>query len=278
MATTTVRQSSAHAYLPREHGATAMMLTPFFCAAILLRHVYWQEAVALVAIVVALVIKDPLVVIARQRWIWKQKHAETDAARRAAVTEILLLAAAGAALLLSAQDWHPLTALFVASAAFTVLAVAVNVQNRQRSVWFQVVSAVALSGTSIAACLAGPGRVPAWCWMIWGLCALQATAGIFVVHARLDARVASRKGGHTHSANRGAAILVQVILMLTAATFSASGRYWIAAALAVAACFYLLDLRRQRASASLQMSLKSVGQQALTLSIAFAILIIIGLW
>jgi YwiC-like protein len=277
MATATVRQSAAHAYVPREHGATAMMLTPFFCAAILLRHVYWQEAVALVAIVVALVIKDPLVVIARQRWVWKQKHAETDAARRLVVIELLLLAAAGATLLLT-RDWRPLAALFIASAAFTALAVAVNVQNRQRSVWFQVMSAVALSGTSIAACLAGPGKVPAWGWVLWALCALQATAGIFVVHARLDARIASRKGEPTHSSNRGAALAVQLILLLTAVAFATLGRFWIAAALAVAATCYWIDLRRQQTSASLQMSLKSVGQQALTLSIAFAILIIIGLW
>ena len=277
MATATAaRQSSA--YVPREHGATAMMLTPFFCAAILLRHVYWQEAVALAAIVVALVIKDPLVVIARQRWVWKQKHPETDPARRSALIEILLLAAAGAALL-STRDWRSLSALFVASAAFTALAVAVNVQNKQRSVWFQVVSAAALSGTSIAACLAGPGRVPAWCWILWALCALQATAGIFVVHARLDARIASRKPDSARqSANRGAALAVQLMLLLTAVAFAILGRFWIAAALAAAAACYLLDLRRQKTPASLQMPLKTVGQQALTLSIAFAILTIIGLW
>ena len=36
--------------MPREHGATAMLLAPFACAAVLLRRVYWQEVVALIVI------------------------------------------------------------------------------------------------------------------------------------------------------------------------------------------------------------------------------------
>ena len=54
-----------------------MLLTPFFCAALLLRQVRWTELIALVAIVFAFAIKDPLVVVARQRMVWKQEHAET---------------------------------------------------------------------------------------------------------------------------------------------------------------------------------------------------------
>jgi len=277
MATATMPQAGAQVFVPREHGATAMMLTPFFCAAILLREFYWQELVALVAIVVALVIKDPLVVIARQRWVWRQPHPETAVAKRSAAFQFLILSISGLALLLT-RDWRAFIPLFVGAAAFTALAVTVTVRNRQRSVWFQVASAVALSATSVVACLAGPGRVPDWCWLLWALSAMQATAGVFVVHSRLDQRIAVRKSVPTRNRNRQAAFVLQVILLAAAVSFAVLGRPWIAAALAIAGVAYLLELARQSNPASLQLPLKSVGQQALALSILFAIVLIVGLW
>jgi len=263
--------------VPREHGATAMLLTPFFCAAILLRQFFWLELVALLGIGCAFAIKDPLIVIARQRLVWKQEHAETKPAKRPAVIEFSLLSACGLILVLT-RDWRPFILLFLAAGAFTVLAVMVNVRNRQRSEWFQVASAVALTSTSLAACLSARGSIPGWGWLLWLLSTLQATAGIFVVHARLDARVAARKGAAESGGSRRAAFLCVMILLMAAALFVYFARFWIGAALAAAAAGYFLELRRQKNPASLQMSLKSVGQQALTLSIVYSLMIVIGLW
>src|SRR5579883_1628109 len=96
---TTIRPAAdaSQKFVPREHGATAMLLIPFFAAAILLRQFYWTEIVALAAVVCAFAIKDPLVVLARQRFVWKQEHAETKPALRSAVLEFVLLAACGGA-------------------------------------------------------------------------------------------------------------------------------------------------------------------------------------
>jgi hypothetical protein len=264
-------------FIPREHGATAMLLTPFLSAAILLRQVRWPEVVALIAIACAFAIKDPLVVIARQRLVWKQEHAETKAAQQWAAIELVLLGACGIVLMLTG-DWQSLAILFVGAAAFTVLAVTINVRNRQRSEWFQVASAVALTATSLAACLSVQSRIPGWCWLLWLLCSLQAAAGIFVVHSRLDARIAARKGGVGSMGSRRAAFLSQAALVIAAALFAFVGRFWLATALLIAAACYLLELRRQEDAASLQMPLKRVGQQALALSSLYALLIVIGLW
>lgn len=276
MATATISQHTVQVSLPREHGATAMLLTPFVCAAILMRQVSWQELVTLFAVVIALGVKDPLVVLARQRLVWKQEHPETRGARRAAALQLLLLAGCGLALVLT-RDWRWFTLLFLGAGAFTVLAVTVNVRNRQRSAWFQVASAVALTSTSVAASLSVANRVPGWCWLLWFLSALQASAGIFVVHARLDARIAARRPALATSGNRTSAILFSWILVLAAAAFVSLGRFWIGAALAIAALGYGFELMRQRNSASLQMPLTRVGQQALALSMLFAIAVILGL-
>jgi len=254
-----------------------MLLLPFLSAAVLLRQVRWPEVVVLLAIVCAFAIKDPLIVLARQRLVWKQPHAETKAAKQWAAIELLLLAACGIALLLT-PAWRSFALLFLGASAFTVLAVMINVRNRQRSEWFQVASAVALSATSMAACLSVKGSIAGWCWLLWLLSALQATAGIFVVHARLDARIAARKGGAAGAASRRPAFLCQAALIIAAACFAYLGRHWISAALMLVAACYLWELRRQRDATSLQMPLKRVGQQALALSSLYAVLVVIGLW
>lgn len=268
--------TAAPSVIPREHGATAMLLTPFFAAAILLRRFYWPELAALIAIACAFAIKDPLVVIARQRFVWRQEHPETRPAKRSALMELLLLAACGV-ILAVVTDWRPLVPLCVGAAAFTALAVVLNVRNKQRSEWFQVASAAALSATSLAACLAAES-IPAWCWMLWLLCFLQSAAGIFVVHARLDARIAIRKGKSAEPRNRRAALVCQVGLLLAGVCFAILGRPWIAGGLVVAAAGYLFELHRQKKPESLQMPLKRVGLEALGLSIVYALAIIAGLW
>lgn len=265
------------AFVPREHGATAMLLTPFFAAAILLRRVHWPEFAALLAIVCAFAIKDPLVVLARQRWVWKHAHPETSAAKRSATIRLLLLAGSVSALVL-VRDWRPLVPLFAGAAGFTVLAVVLTVHNKQRSEWFQVASAVALTATCLVACLSAIGTIPEWCWLLWLLCALQAADGIFVVHARLDARIAVRKGAAPPKSNRRAAFICQAVVGVAGVVFVSLGRYWIAAGLFIAFICCSAELGRQRARESLQMPLKRVGLEALTLSVAYTLFVVIGLW
>lgn len=262
-------------FFPREHGATAMLLSPFGCAAILVRRMRWREAVALVAIVCAFAAKDPLVALVRQRLVWKQEHPETRTAKRWLALELLALAAGGVVLGLTGP-WRPLALLGLAAAGFALMAVWVNVRNRQRSEWFHVASAAALSSTSLVACLAALGEVPRWGWLLWLLCVLQAAAGIFVVHARLDARSTARTGESGDTASRRAAQVSVAALALAAIAFGP--RPWIAAALLTAAGGYWWELRRQRDVRGVQMPLKRVGQQMLALSIVYGVLIVVGLW
>ena len=262
--------------IPREHGATAMLLTPFFAAAILLRRPYWTEFVALAAIAGAFALKDPLVVLARQRFVWKQEHIETAQAGWKAAFLAVLLVCCGIVLFL-ARDWRPFLPFVIGGAAFTALAVTVNVRNKQRSRLFQVASALALSATCLLACISAIDRIPEWAWLLWILCALQAAAGIFVVHARLEARIAARTE-KAQGGSRQAAFLAQAILAVAALFFLLTARLWLAAALILTAACYLAELRRQKDPASLQVPLKRVGLQALAQSTVYTCIIIFGLW
>ena len=79
----TVDQSqSKMLFLPREHGATAMLFIPMICAAILARQWRWTELATFTAAFAALAAKDPMVILARQRFVWKQPHPESSVAVR----------------------------------------------------------------------------------------------------------------------------------------------------------------------------------------------------
>jgi hypothetical protein len=264
-------------FFPREHGATAMLFTPIVCAAILSRTWRWTELTTLVAAFAALAAKDPMVVLARQRFVWKQWHPETAAAIRWFAGWIILLALSGTVLFVA---W-PFTAtisLSLGVAAFSVLAIAVNVKNRQRSTLFQIASAFALTSSALATSLSASGSIAPWCWGLWLLLALQATAGILVVHARLDARIASRSTAPARENYRRAAQISIVVLVSAAAIAVVFHRGFIALALSIAALGYAYDLHRQRNALALQLPLKAVGQQALALSSLYAILLIVSLW
>lgn len=275
-----IASPARHSFFPREHGATAMLLTPFAAAAMLSRTARWQEAAAVIASAMLLAMKDPLVVLARQRWVWKQPHPETHDALRWATAEAAVLGICGAVLV-----WKgpliPYALLFLGSVCFTVLAVRVNVRNRQRAVAFQVASAVALTSTSLLASLAAMGTIPRWCWMLWGLLAAQAAAGIFTVHSRLDLRVASRKGDWDAFAKgrvQRPATVFSALLAAGGVAAMAGRNYWIGAALLLAAAGYGFELRTQRRYESLQTRLTIIGIRALSLTVVFAGMVVRGLW
>jgi len=268
-------------FFPREHGATAMLFTPMVCASILARTWHWSELAVLAAAFAALAAKDPMVILARQRYVWKQRHEETaDAARWFAGWMVVLLLSG--LVLLAVWPLKATLALGIGVGVFSVLAIAVNMRNKQRSTLFQIASALALTSSSLAVSLSATGSIARWGWELWLLMAAQATTGILVVHARLDAKIAAKITAKTAAQPdetfRRAAFVALGALVLVAAAAAVMSRGWAALALVLAAAGYAYDLREQRNPASLQMALTTVGQRALALSCAYAILLIVGLW
>ncbi len=254
-----------------------MLFTPMVCATILARGWRWTEIAAFTAAFAALAAKDPMVILARQKFVWKQMRPETPAAARWFAGWMLMLALSGGVLLLT-WPLRATLALGAGVAAFSVLAVVVNVKNRQRSTLFQIASAVALTSSSLATSLSATGAIQKWCWWLWLLLALQAATGILVVHARLDARIALRNAAKATQEFRSKAKLAVAILAASAVGAGVLHHGFIAAALLVAALGYAYDLYSQRDASDLQRPLTSVGQRALALSSVFSILLIAGLW
>jgi hypothetical protein len=254
-----------------------MLLTPIFSAALLARAWRWSEIAVFAAAFAAMSAKDPAVVVMRQQFVWKQRSPETPAAVRWLIIWSAVLIAS-VSVLLATWPLSIFLAVCAGVATFACIAVAVNLKNRQRSTLFQIASAAALTSTSVATCTSARGAIAPWCWWLWALMAMQASAGILVVHARLDARIALRKAIAPSRQFRRAAQAALEFLLCAALAAAIFRHLWIALALAIAAAGYACDLRRQKNSASLQMPLKTVGLQALMLSTVYAALLIAGLW
>jgi len=269
--------SRSKVYLPREHGATAMLLTPIVGVAVLARSWRWSELAVLLAAFAAMSAKDPAVLLMRQRFVWKRKSAESAAATQWLAGWGVVLAASVLAIF-ATWPFRDFLAMGAGIAAFGGVAIVVNLKNRQRSTLFQIASAAALTSTSLATCISATGSVAPWCWWFWGLMTMQASAGILVVHARLDARIALRRTSPASRQFRRAAQAALGLLVCAALAAAMAGRPWIAAALALLVLGYNYDLMRQKDGDSLQMPLKSVGLQALGLSIVYSGLLIAGLW
>lgn len=265
--------------IPREHGAWAMLLQPFIAAVIVDRAFTWQLLPALAAVVLIFLIRDPLVIMARQRWVWRDQRPETGVACRYFAVELALLGLCGA-LLLTIWPFWILAALGGAAAALTILAVSMTVRNRQRAVWLQALSAAGLSSSALAACLALSGSIPVWGWWVWALHAAHFFAGIVVVHVRLEARVALRKPGAPMtgalSRMRWQAALLQTVFAAAAIGLLIFRLYFYGAALAGSAVFHLIDLYGVHTRRALSLPMKSVGKRALAASIVFTLLVVAG--
>lgn len=260
---------------PREHGAYSMLAQPFVCALIVAWSWHWSVVPAAVAAMSMFLLRGPLVVLARQRWVWRQPHAESATATRWTLVLVAVLVAAGGAL---ALRWPPgiLVAFGAAAGAVTAAAVTMTVKNRQRAVGLQLASAAGLTASSLAASLSTTGTIPEWCWWLWALSAAHSSAAILTVHARLEQRIASRAGSAGVRTFHRPALLAQFALMAAAPVAFLRGAP-LGAALALSAAAHLWELRSLKQPGSLQTPLRRVGFRALGLSIAVSALLVVGL-
>lgn len=269
--------SQAIRVVPREHGAWAMLLQPFLGALVVLQQLSWAVIPSLAAVVLVFLMRDPLVILARQRWVWKVPRPETAVARRYLVVEILLLALVSVGLVLT---W-PLGAMLKlgsGAAALTGLAVWMTARNKQRSVWLQVASAAGLSSSALAAVIAVVGGVPAWAWWFWLLHAAHFLVAILVVRVRLELRIGARRGTPTADLAefRRRARVATVLTAAAVPSLAVTHHQAYALALALSAGLHWLELVRMQSPGAAGMAMNTVGLRALSFSLVFTALVIFG--
>jgi urease accessory protein UreF len=78
-----------------------MLFLPIVCAAILSRHWRWSELATVTAAFAALSPKNSMVVLALQRFVWKQRHPETTVAEHWHIGWSVILLLSGLVLLMT---------------------------------------------------------------------------------------------------------------------------------------------------------------------------------
>lgn len=263
--------------MPREHGAWAMLLQPFIGTVIVLGLVNPQLFFTLACVVLTFLIREPLLTMARQKWVWREPRPETAVARRNFAIQLVLLIGAASQL---ARVW-PMSALLGlggVAGALTVFSVTMTVHNRQRELWFQALVAAGLGLSGIAACIALLGSVPGWAWAWWALHTAHFWTGIMVVHVRLQARIdAKHTPGVISPALRGLstnAKIVQGVVAIGALVLIAYKQYFYGMALLMSSAVHFRDIASAPLQKEVEMTMDSVGRRALLVSAAFTAILI----
>jgi len=258
--------------MPREHGAWGLLLQPFLAGAVLAGHWTWLLFPALGLVLLGFLLREPLTVIARHRWVWRRDSPAQAPAMRWAVIEMAGVIACFA-MLAHSTALLPLLGLAVVAGLMTAAAVWVTIRNQQRSILFQVVSAAGLGTTALLAALVSTGGVPDWAWWLWGMLTAHGMASILVVHARLKARAALKGGGSTGT--RNAAVAAQIV---QAAGAVALADERLALPLVVSAVANGIELWRLRTPLLLREALTRVGYRTLVVALVHMAVTIACLW
>jgi hypothetical protein len=227
-------------------------------------------------LLVAFIIREPLVVLARQRWVWRDTQPETAVAKRVLAWEIPLLLACGVFLWTSLPK-VPLAALAAMGLIMTGAAVWMTLKNRQRSTALQIVSAFGLSSGAFLGALAGVHELPPWVWALWLVLSLHSFVGVLVVHARLELRIRTSKELHPSTALRVAYVAVG-ILVVPAIWAASTWSYALAGAIAISIMVHLIELYQLGRDEAMRERLQRVGLRILGTSLLHSALTVAALW
>ncbi len=259
--------------LPREHGSWGMLLFPLVSAAILAKTWTWWTVPAFGVAMAGFLIREPLAVLLRQRYVWKQPRPETEAAKRSLWLFVPIFLACGLALLAVVPlIW--LGALALIGAGLTAAYLYAALHSLQRSTLLQLAGSFGLTSAAALPWLAAGREVDRTLLLLALVHAVHSTGGVLTVHARLEAMQAHR--GKTGSrASRTAAWIWQAV---QGAVAVAGIGPLLAMALVAPLLAHIVDLLRFRGEAFLKTPLKTVGFRELGLSIVVSILALAALW
>ncbi len=249
-----------------------MLLFPLISAMVLTRRWDWGLLPAAAAAVAVFLIREPLLVLARQRYVWKETRPETLSARRSLLVFGIVLAAAGAWLAgVVSVAW--LLGLGLAAGALTAVAIYGALHNRQRSALLQIAGAVGLASSALLPYLAEGLAPDVRLWLLIGTHVVHSTGAVLVVHARLDAARALKTGAAIPF-QPVAAVLWLVMHGLAAGALALAGVPWLGLVLAIPLAVHAVDLARLRDAGFLHTPLRQVGFRELALSSVFSLLVV----
>lgn len=166
--------------VPKEHGAWAMLYTPFVLGAAAARQVPWTLLLLLAAATLLFIARESMALWLRAG----RQHKEPGPLGRQMVLQLLLGAGCGAALVALERRFELLPLAAFAALLFAVQFVQLR-RREQRSMTAEILAIVGLTSTAPAAfCVAHGGFGAAALWL-WLLSALYFASSVFYVKLRV---------------------------------------------------------------------------------------------
>ena len=227
---------------------------------------------ATVGAISVFLLREPLIVLLRQRYVWADLKPETLAAQRSVWLFGGRVAVSGAWMLcVLPTRW--LLALALIGALLTGVSVHGALRNRQRSPILQIAGAAGLASSAFVAYLA-TGHLPDETLMLlWAAHWLHSGGSVLVVHARLEA-VRAARGGASPSPRVRAAFAWHAALMAVAMVLYLAGLRLLSVTLLFPLAIHLIDLFRLSEPSFLRTPLRIVGLRELAISIVFSVLVL----
>jgi hypothetical protein len=262
---------------PREHGAWSMLLQPFVAGLILFGPGGWMALATLGCMLGMFLLRQPLIVLGRQQFVWREQKPESSLARKWTVGIVAALLIGGI-LHFSVWPLPYLLAFGIGAAALTVLAVWLTIKNEQRSIWLQVISAAGPTAGAPAVALTATRGIPREAWILWACSALCCASGVLTVRALLEARIAAKRKMPLVPVFRTPAWISQFVLLGIGVGAFFFQSPWVGSALILMAVLHIFRTLGQLSNPELlQKSLTKVGLEAMAGSMVFSILVVIGL-
>jgi hypothetical protein len=246
-----------------------MLLLPFFCALAAAGAVRWESLAAAVAILGVFLAQEPLLVLLRQRFKWRDRREATSQAVFTLV-RVLPPAVAAAAFLALRLPWGPLCVLGGVAAVLMTWRAVFTLSNKQRFVLLQILEAAGLSSTALLGYLSARGNLTREAFVLWGAFSLHHAAAFFAIRARLEAITGSKAEGRAHKRYRVIAWYAQAVLAGVAVWALLGGNPAFALAIAIPFALHTRDLLRLGSPAFLKIPLTRAGWREVLISLAFA--------
>jgi hypothetical protein len=171
----------------------------------------------------------------------------------------------------------PLGSLGAGGLALYAGTVYLTLRNRQRSVWYQLVSVPGLTASALLGFLAASGELVPTAFWVWMLFTAHLSVSVLVVRAQLEGSVAALKKRapfQRPKASRCHAALAEGVLWLILGLVALQGQPQVALAFlppSVFHCWLLWRLGSERRAVSMH----RVGFAALIASVSFSVILIL---
>ncbi len=253
-----------------------MLGFPFFSAAILARSWNWTLIPAAFAALGVFLLREPLIVLLRQHYVWRDRRPETAAARRTTLLFAPVVAVSGLILLIRLPlAW--VAGLGGLGAALLAAYLYGSLRGLQRSTLLQGAGSIGLTASAALAWLAAGRRPDATLGWLMLAQWLHSIGAVTTVHARLEA-IQARRSKKTLTRRQTLSAWIFQCVQAAAAGSAWLLSPWLAAGLALGVAVHVLDLLRLKDEEFLATPLRRVGLRELTLSFIASILVIAGLW